>query len=158
MKATPMPLTILLAEDDDGHATLIQRNLVRAGLDNPIVRVNDGQQALDYISRKGDFAQRPAEENILLLLDISMPRMDGFQVLKELKSHAATSHIPVIMLTTTDDPRDVARGYEMGCSVYVTKPVQYQSFVDAIHRLGLFLGIIRVPELKLFGSLMGKAN
>jgi CheY-like chemotaxis protein len=158
MKATPMPLTILLAEDDDGHATLIQRNLIRAGLDNPIVRVNDGQQALDYIARKGQFAQRPAEENILLLLDISMPRMDGFQVLKELKSQSATAHIPVIMLTTTDDPRDVARGYEMGCSVYVTKPVQYQSFVDAIHRLGLFLGIIRVPELKLLNSLIGKAN
>lgn len=151
-----MPLSILLAEDDDGHATLIQRNLARAGLDNAISRVRDGQEALDFILKKGAHADRPGSDHLLLILDISMPRMDGFQVLKELKSNPVTARIPVMMLTTTDDPRDIARGYELGCSVYVTKPVHYDSFVDAIHRLGLFLSIIRVPDADDSRGSIGK--
>jgi DNA-binding response OmpR family regulator len=140
-----MPLTILLAEDDTGHATLIRRNLTRAGVNNPVVHVTDGQQTLDYLNRRGQFADRPADQNLLLLLDVNMPLIDGFEVLRQMKANAATNRTPVIMLTTTDDPRDVARGYELGCNVYVTKPMRYESFVEAVHRLGLFLGIIQVP-------------
>lgn len=139
------PLTILLAEDDDGHAVLIQRNLARAGLDNDIVRVTDGQEALDYLFRQGRYTERPTEQNLLLLLDVNMPRVGGFEVLRQAKADPQTARVPVIMLTTTDDPREIARGYELGCGVYITKPVHYESFVDAIHRLGLFLGIIQVP-------------
>jgi CheY-like chemotaxis protein len=146
MSVRAIPLTILIAEDDPGHATLIQRNLTRAGVENDMVHVADGQQALDYLNRRGDFAGRPAEQNLLLLLDINMPRIDGFEVLRQIKANPATARTPVIMLTTTDDPRDVARGYELGCSVYVTKPVRYESFVEAVHRLGLFLGIIQIPQ------------
>jgi CheY-like chemotaxis protein len=145
MSATRKPLMILMAEDDNGHATLIRRNLARAGVANEIVHVSDGQQALDYLFRRAEYADRPKDANILLLLDINMPRIDGFEVLRQLKANPATARTPVIMLTTTDDPRDVARGYELGCSVYIPKPVQYEAFVEAMRRLGLFLENIQVP-------------
>jgi len=145
MRVLPMPLKILLAEDDPGHATLIRRNLTRAGVDNTVVHVSDGQQALDYLAGQGAFAGRPGGENLLLLLDVNMPRVDGFEVLKRMKAQPATAKVPVVLLTTTDDPRDVAKGYELGCGVYVVKPMQYEAFVDAIHKLGLFLGIVRIP-------------
>ena len=141
-------LVILLAEDDDGHAELIQRNLKRAGIANEIVRARDGQEALDYIRCQGAFADRPPNGPLLLLLDINMPKVDGFGVLQALKADLATAQVPVIMLTTTDDPREVERCYQLGCSVYITKPVQYQDFVEALTRLGMFLEIIKVPNAK----------
>lgn len=141
-------LVILLAEDDDGHASLIQRNLKRAGVANAIVRAKDGQEALDYLRRQGAYAGRPCGVPLLLLLDINMPKVDGVGVLKAIKADPATAQVPVIMLTTTDDPREVQRCYELGCSVYVTKPVQYESFVEALTRLGMFLEIIKVPEAR----------
>ena len=139
-------LVVLLAEDDDGHASLIQRNLKRAGVVNEIVRVRDGQEALDYVRCRGAFAGRPCGVPLLLLLDINMPRVDGVGALRALKADPATARLPVIMLTTTDDPREVDRCYRLGCSVYVTKPVQYEAFVDALTRLGMFLEIIKVPS------------
>ena len=146
MSATPHPVTIILAEDDDGHATLIQRNLERAGLANGFLRLKDGQEALDYFRAEGAYAGRPHDDSVLLLLDINMPRVDGVEVLRALKADPRTVLIPVIMLTTTDDPREVQRCYQMGCSVYVTKPVDYQSFIDAVKRLGLFLQVVQVPR------------
>ncbi|HXG10726.1 MAG TPA: response regulator [Gemmataceae bacterium] len=140
------PLTILLAEDDEGHASLVQRNLKRAGIANDVVHVKDGQEALDFIRREGPHASRPLNGPLLLLLDIKMPRVDGIEVLRRLKADARTAKIPVIMLTTTDDPREVQRCYELGCSVYVTKPVAYDQFIEAIKRLGLFLSIVKVPR------------
>jgi CheY-like chemotaxis protein len=139
-------LVILLAEDDDGHAYLVEQNLQDAGLANRIARVRDGQEALDYIHRAGDYAARVPNGPLLLLLDINMPRVDGVEVLRRLKADPKTSEIPVILLTTTDDPREVKRCYELGCSSYVTKPVDYDRFVEAIRRLGLFLAIVRVPR------------
>ena len=141
-------LIILLAEDDDGHASLIQRNLKRAGVANGIVRVKDGQEALDYLRGEGDFAARPPDVPLLLLLDINMPRVDGVGVLRAIKADARLAQLPVIMLTTTDDPREVERCYQLGCSVYITKPVQYQDFVEALTRLGMFLEIIQVPHAR----------
>jgi CheY-like chemotaxis protein len=145
MSADAEPMTILLAEDDDGHANLIQRNLARAGLLNGLVRVKDGQEALDYLHGEGPFGDRRLLPNVLVLLDINMPRLDGVEVLRRLKADPQTALIPVIILTTTDDPREVKRCYELGCSVYVTKPVDYQAFIDAVQRLGLFLQVVRVP-------------
>jgi CheY-like chemotaxis protein len=133
-------LVILLAEDDDGHAQLIERNLKRAGVVNPIVRVADGQAALDYIRQGGN------GQPLLLLLDINLPRVDGIEVLRQLKADPHTSKLPVIMLTTTDDPREVDRCYALGCSVYITKPVRYESFVEALRRLGMFLEIVKLPS------------
>jgi CheY-like chemotaxis protein len=143
---TARELAILLAEDDDGHAYLIQENLRDAGIANRVVRVRDGQEALDYIHRRGDFAGRVPNGPLLVLLDINMPRVDGVEVLRQLKADPRTEQLPVIMLTTTDDPREVRRCYELGCSSYVTKPVEYDRFVEAVRRLGLFLSIVQVPR------------
>jgi len=139
-------LQVLLAEDDEGHANLVQRNLKRAGIDNPIVHVRDGQQALDYLHCAGAYTGRMASGPLLLLLDLNMPRVDGVEVLRQLKADDKTASIPVIVLTTSDDPREVQRCYDLGCSVYITKPVAYDAFVEAIKRLGLFLSIVKVPR------------
>lgn len=137
-------VTIILAEDDDGHATLIQKNLQRAGLTNGFVRVKDGQEALDYFLGPNSTGCSPSA--CVLLLDIKMPRVDGVEVLRRLKSDPRTARLPVIMLTTTDDPREIERCYELGCNVYITKPVEYEPFIDAIRRLGMFLQVVRLPN------------
>jgi CheY-like chemotaxis protein len=142
----PEPFVVVLAEDDDGHAALIERNLRRCGIANELIRVSDGQSALDYIRCQGDHAGRMPNGPLLLLLDINMPRMDGVEVLRQIKADPATAKLPVIMLTTTDDPREVERCYQLGCSVYVTKPVEYDRFVEAVQRLGLFLQIVQMPR------------
>jgi len=140
------PLLIVLVEDDDGHATLVERNLGRIGVSNSILRLKDGQEALDFLNGQAETSGRSLNQPILLLLDIKMPRVDGVEVLRQLKSQPETALIPVIILTTTDDPREIQRCYELGCSVYITKPVDYQAFVEAINRLGLFLQVVRIPE------------
>jgi len=139
-------LEILLAEDDEGHAFLVQRNLERAGIANRVVHVSDGQAALDYVRRQGEFADREVSGPLLLVLDINMPRVDGVEVLAQIKSSETTAKMPVIMLTTTDDPREIARCYELGCNVYITKPVEYEAFVEAVTRLGLLLQVVQVPS------------
>ncbi len=136
---------ILMAEDDEGHASLIQRNLKRAGVRNEIFHVKDGQEALDFVFARGAYAERQQQGPVLMLLDINMPRIDGVEVLRQLKGGQESSRIPVIVLTTTDDPREVARCYSLNCSVYITKPVEYNAFVEAIQRLGLFLQIVKTP-------------
>src|SRR5205085_2933277 len=135
-----------IAEDDDGHAHLIERNLKRSGVANHLVRVADGQEALDYIRCVGKYVDRARNHPLLLLLDINMPRMSGVDVLRELKDNGTTCNIPVIVLTTTDDPREVERCYQLGCSVYITKPVEYDAFIEAVKRLGMFLQIVKVPR------------
>ena len=139
-------LTILLAEDDEGHAMLVTRNLRRAGVANEILLARDGQEALDLIAQNYHDAETSTGTPMLVVLDINMPRVDGIEVLRQLKQREVTAQIPVIMLTTTDDPREVERCYELGCSVYITKPVEYEKFVEAVRRLGLFLQIITVPK------------
>jgi CheY-like chemotaxis protein len=139
-------LVILMAEDDDGHAYLVRENLKEAGVCNQIVRVANGQEALDFVHCRGAHAGRAPGGPLLVLLDINMPLVDGVEVLRRLKADPETAGLPVIVLTTTDDPREVQRCYDLGCSVYVTKPVDYDRFVEAIRRLGLFLAIVRVPR------------
>ncbi len=143
---TTKELVILLAEDDEGHAFLVRGNLEEAGIVNEIVHVTDGQEALDYIRCEGAHAGRVANGPLLLLLDIKMPRVDGVEVLRRLKEDPRTARLPVIMLTTTDDPREVQHCYDLGCSSYVTKPVEYERFAEAMKRLGLFLSIVQVPR------------
>jgi CheY-like chemotaxis protein len=140
-------VNIVVVEDDDGHATLIERNLRRAGLANAVVRLRDGQEALEY------FFANPETVNTesVLLLDINMPRVDGIDVLRRLKSDARTAKIPTIMLTTTDDPREIERCYQLGCNVYITKPVEYDAFMEAIRRLGFFLQIVRLASNRTTG-------
>lgn len=141
---------ILIAEDDDGHASLIERNLRRAGVHNPIERFVDGQQVIDFLLRQEERSStgNPSdEEAFLLLLDINMPKRDGIDVLTEVKSSPVLRKIPVIMITTTDDPKEVEKCHELGCNSYVTKPVEYEGFVNAIRQLGLFLMVVEVPKV-----------
>ncbi len=143
MTHQPKSATILIADDDEGHAILIRENLVAAGLNNRIEHFRDGQAILDF------FAARPAEDQgpYLVLLDIRMPKVDGIEVLRRLKGHAELGKLPVIMLTTTDDSREVERCYELGCSVYIQKPVDYERFAEAIQRLGLFVTLVLLPQV-----------
>ncbi len=138
-------VTILLVEDDPGHARLIEKNLRRASITNEIVVAFDGQQAIDYLFGEGKYAQVPRPSPMLVLLDLNMPVLDGYQVLRRMRSDERTRRIPVVVLTTTDDAREVARCYELGCNVYVTKPVDYEQFSEAIHKLGLFLAVVTIP-------------
>jgi len=139
-------VTILLAEDDPGHARLIEKNLRRANVTNRIDLVTDGQQAVDYLFCEGEYADRQHSSPLLVLLDLNMPVLDGYQVLERMKSNERTKRIPVIILTTTDDAREVVRCYELGCNVYVTKPVDYEQFSEAMRKLGLFLLVVMIPN------------
>jgi CheY-like chemotaxis protein len=138
-------VTILLVEDDPGHARLIERNLRRAHITNAIVTLGDGQQAIDYLFKEDTYAGATHALPLLLLLDVNLPGLDGTQVLARLKADARTRHIPVIILTTTDEPYEIQRCYELGCNIYLTKPVEYAQFAEAIRKLGLFLSIVQLP-------------
>ena len=136
--------TILIVDDDEGHVELVRRNLHRIALGNPLLALEDGTRALEYIFRRGEFAGRTGLDP-LILLDINMPGcVNGVEVLRRIKADPATRGTPVIMLTTSDDPREVALCYELGCSVFITKPVDPLQFIEAIKRLGLFLQVIRL--------------
>ena len=143
---TQQPVTILLVEDDPGHARLIEKNLRRGGISNEIVTLDNGQKAVDFLFKKGDFTGADHASPLLILLDLNMPILDGYQVLKMIKASDVTRHIPVIVLTTTDNPHEIERCYEAGCNIYVTKPVDYDQFSEAIRKLGLFLSIVKIPE------------
>jgi CheY-like chemotaxis protein len=138
---------ILLADDDDGHASLITRNLRRAMLHNRIERFVDGQQLLDFLS--GHDEDRLYRDSIayVLILDIRMPKVDGLQVLETIKNDPLLSAMPIYMLTTTDDPREVERCYQLGCNSYTVKPVDYEQFSQTIFSLGAFVAHIQVPLL-----------
>ena len=140
-------VVVLIADDDSGHARLIEKNLQRAGLHNRIIRFENGQQTLDFLFQRGSGPVRSPDVSYLLLLDIHMPQIDGIEVLRQIKAHPQLRTIPVSMLTTTDDPREVARCHELGCSNYIVKPVDYEKFAEAINRLGLFISLVEVPEI-----------
>lgn len=143
---TPESVVIVLAEDDDGQASLVERNIRRAGFTNGFIRLKDGQEALDFFKCEGPFAGKPAPSTLVLLLDINMPRIDGIEVLRQLRSNPETSMIPIIMLTTTDNPKEIDRCYQLGCNVYITKPVEPDAFIESIKRLGFFLQVVKLPK------------
>ena len=138
------PVTIIMVEDDEGHARLIERNIRRAGISNMVRHFLDGTSALEYIfnGHDGPSLNGPA----LILLDLNLPDMSGIDILAKIKSAPQLKRTPVVVLTTTDDKAEIQRCYDLGCNVYVTKPVDYESFADAIRQLGLFLSVIQVPE------------
>ncbi|MBD3415020.1 MAG: response regulator [Candidatus Aminicenantes bacterium] len=137
---------IVIAEDDEGHATLIKKNLKRAGIRNEFIHLKDGQETLDYLFQR---AKKKRENGvpILLLLDLKMPKVDGVEVLRQVKADPELRKMPVIIITTTDDPREVEKCHELGCSSYITKPIDYKKFVKAIRKLGLFLLVVEVPTI-----------
>ncbi len=140
-------LTILIVNDDEGHAILIRENLVAAGLTNRMEHFRDGQAILDFLFEPTGKARRRRDGSYLVLLDIRMPKVDGIEVLRRIKTDPELKQLPVIMLTTTDDARDVARCHQLGCSIYIQKPVDYDKFAEAIRRLGLFVPLLLVPEV-----------
>ncbi len=135
--------TILIVDDDEGHAILIRENLAAAGLPNRIEHFRDGQAILDFFFN----TTRPPRDTFLVLLDIRMPKVDGIEVLRRLKADPELRKLPVIMLTTTDDTREVERCHQLGCSGYIQKPVDYDKFAEAIRRIGLFVPLLLVPQL-----------
>ncbi|HOD53992.1 MAG TPA: response regulator [Candidatus Cloacimonadota bacterium] len=140
-------VTILIADDDEGHADLIRRNLLRAGIVNPIKYFKDGQDIIDFLFQRGSGDHLINGNAYVLLLDIRMPKMDGVEVLQEIKKDEKLKKMPVVMITTTDDPREVEACHLIGCNNYITKPVEYESFVNAIKQLGLFLAVVQIPVI-----------
>jgi len=144
---TTREVVILIAEDDAGHARLIEKNLSRAGLHNKIERFANGQAVLDFLFRRGAAPHRVLDTPYLLLLDIRMPQVDGVEVLRQVKEDPELRKLPVIMLTTTDDPREVERCHAIGCASYIIKPVDYEKFAEAIKSMGLYISLVRVPGI-----------
>lgn len=141
-------IIILIADDDDGHAMLIQEHLEDVGICNPILRFRDGAEIWTFLSTAPPSGRDPGKA-YLLLLDIRMPRLSGVEVLRRVRETAALQTLPVIMLTTTDDPREVASCYELGCNSYVTKPVNFADFSEVVKRLGLFISIMAVAPAQV---------
>lgn len=140
-------VVIAIAEDNAGHVSLIKKNLRRAGIKNEFVHLPDGKAALDFFFMTGEGPHREHHTPYLLLLDIRMPKIDGVEVLRRLKGNDELKKMPVIMITTTDDPTEVERCHGMGCSSYITKPVEYEKFVESIRQLSLFLKVVQVPRI-----------
>src|SRR5690349_7431047 len=124
--------TILIADDDDGHAFLVEDNLRRGGVETTYLRFNDGQELLDFLTGKTTSPLFHPGEPYLLLLDIRMPKVDGVSALQQIKADPVLRKLPVIILTTTEDPREVDRCHQLGCNIYIHKPVSYDAFVNAI--------------------------
>jgi CheY-like chemotaxis protein len=138
-------VNIIMIEDDEGHARLIEKNIRRAGIANAIRHFLDGNTALDYLfnAPEGPARNGPA----LILLDLNLPDMSGIDILGKIKADPRLRRTPVVVLTTTDDKQEIQRCYDLGANVYITKPVNYDSFAKAIQQLGLFLSVIQVPEV-----------
>ena len=139
-------LVLYMVEDDEGHAHLIQKNLRRAGISNPVRHFGSGRAIVDYLfSEESSLNDELEGQQPLILLDLNLPEMDGYEVLRRLKGDRRTQSIPIIILTTTDNPREIEHCYELGCNVYITKPVDYENFAEAIRKLGLMLAVVKVP-------------
>ena len=139
------PVTIVMIEDDDGHARLIERNIRRSGVNNEIKPFTNGTSALNYLFGMDGSGVQHKGDALLILLDLNLPDMTGIEILRRVKENKYLKSTPVVVLTTTDDSHEIKRCYELGCNVYITKPVNYESFANAIRQLGLFFSVIQVP-------------
>jgi CheY-like chemotaxis protein len=126
------PATILVVDDDEGHCELVRRHLRRGGITHPIVPVTNGGTALDFVFRRGPFAERSPDADLLVLLDINMPGVDGVEVLRQIKSDPMTKGIPVLILTSAGNRRERDRCNEYGCDAYITKSVDATAFIAAV--------------------------
>ena len=146
LEAALNAVSIVMIEDDEGHARLIERNIRRAGVNNPIIPFRDGTSALAFLLGPDGSGEASARRHLLILLDLNLPDMTGIDILEKVKANPHTKRSPVVVLTTTDDSREVQRCYDLGANVYITKPVNYEGFSNAIRQLGLFFSVIQVPE------------
>ena len=139
------PVSIVMIEDDEGHARLIERNIRRAGVNNEIHSFRNGTDAVNYLFGPDGSGTTNKNKPLLVLLDLNLPDMTGVDILKKVKTNEHLKRVPVVVLTTTDDAQEIKRCYELGANVYVTKPVNYENFANAIRQLGLFFSVIQVP-------------
>lgn len=142
---------IIIADDDMGHALLMTRNFRRAGITNEIIHFTDGQELLDFLFVTTEGPGLDPDVPYLLLLDIRMPRIDGIETLRRLKEHQQLRKLPVIIVSTTDDPRQVAECYQLGCSFYLAKPTEHTLFTEALEKLGRFVALsaVKVPQIRV---------
>ena len=145
MKAVGKEVTIVMVEDDEGHARLIEKNVRRAGVNNEIIPFTNGTEALDFILGKDRSGTVSMDRYLLILLDLNLPDMSGTDILEKVKSNPHTRRLPVVILTTTDNEREIQRCYDLGANVYITKPVDYDNFANAIRQLGLFFSVMQIP-------------
>ena len=140
---------IFIAEDDQRHSELIRKNLLRAGIYNKILSFVDGQEILDFLcdTEKDLEAERKNQEYILLL-DLSIPRVDGVEVLEKIKRDIKLKRIPVIILTKADDPDTIERCHSIGCSTYIVKPTEYEGFEKTVQKIGRFLSVVEITSIK----------
>ncbi len=140
------PVSIVMIEDDEGHARLIERNIRRAGVHNELIAFTNGTEALEFLLGPDQSGEVSSKKLLLVLLDLNLPDMTGITILEKIKANQHTKRSPVIVLTTTDDAREIQRCYDLGANVYITKPVDYDNFANAIRQLGLFFAVMQVPE------------
>lgn len=146
MNQEARPVKIVMIEDDEGHARLIEKNIRRAGVSNEIVPFANGTEALAFLLGPDGSGIVSSGRQLLILLDLNLPDMTGIDILERLKSNVHTRRSPVVVLTTTDDTREIQRCYDLGANVYITKPVNYEGFANAIRQLGMFFAVMQVPE------------
>ena len=139
-------VVIAMIEDDEGHARLIEKNLRRAGVENEVVPLKDGASAIDFLFGPDGSAMVNKGRPLLILLDLNLPDMSGIDILKHIKENEHLKVVPVVVLTTTDDRVEIQRCYDLGCNVYITKPVDYEKFAHAIKQFGLFMYVMQVPK------------
>jgi len=137
--------TILLAEDNPNDVELTLAGLKELNLANEIAVVRDGVEALDYLFCRGRYASRNNNEPVVILLDLKMPKMDGLQVLREIKSNEKLKSIPVVMLTSSAQESDLVRSYQLGVNAYVVKPVNFREFINAVKQVGAFWAVVNEP-------------
>lgn len=140
------PVTIVMVEDDEGHARLIERNLRRAGVNNELHAFANGTAALEHLLGPDGTGEVHSQRALLVLLDLNLPDMSGVDILAKLKTNEHLRRSPVVVLTTTDDEQEIKRCYDLGANVYITKPVNYENFANAIRQLGLFVSVMQVPS------------
>ena len=136
---------ILLAEDNDNDVELTLTALQECRLSNEVEVVRDGAEALDYIYQRGKYVGRGDGLPCVILLDLKMPRMDGLEVLRQIKSDPALRHVPVVMLTSSREEKDLVESYDLGVNAFVVKPVNFDQFLQAIRALGMFWAIVNEP-------------
>jgi CheY-like chemotaxis protein len=147
---------ILLVDDSLEDAEMTIHGLSEYKLANDVLHLRDGVDALDYLYHRGPFVDRPNDHPALVLLDLKMPRMDGMEVLRQMKSDPELKVIPVVVMTSSRETPDLQRAYELGTNAYVVKPVQFHEFVDAVKRVGLFWAVINEPPRGSFHRAASK--
>ena len=136
---------IVIVEDDPRDLELTLAALSHNRLANEIIALGDGEEVLDYLYQRGRFSQRDGGQPALVLLDLKLPKIDGLTVLKTLKADARMKQIPIVMLTSSREERDLIESYRLGVNAYVVKPVDFPSFVDAVKQIGSFWAVINEP-------------